>query len=278
MANAWSQAEIEATVADYFEMLRLELQGRPVNKTAHRQDLKRQLPNRNESAIEFKHPNISAVLIEMGLPYIAGYKPRFNYQHALVAAVETYLDNRSEFAQLFDQSARQIPSEPIAEQTGDIWETPPESRVRQVADDSPVHSPIRRDYVAEEARNQKLGEAGERFILELERTRLRRAGKDTLAERIEQVSATQGPSAGFDIKSYEEDGSDRLIEAKTTKYGKYTPFFITPNELRFSHDRAASYRVYRLFEFGPSPGIFQLCGAVEQHCALDPTEFMARLT
>lgn len=75
-----------------------------------------------------------------------------------------------------------------------------------------------------EARNQLLGEAGEEFVIRYERARLIQAGKDSLADRIEQVSSTVGPSAGFDILSFEENGSDRYIEAKTTKYGKNTPF------------------------------------------------------
>ena len=83
------------------------------------------------------------------------------------------------------------------------------------------------DYLGREARNQQLGEAGELFVINFERARLMRAGKASLADRIEQVSATEGPSAGFDIRSF-ENGSDRFVEIKTTKYGMYTPFFVTP--------------------------------------------------
>ena len=41
---------------------------------------------------EFKHQNISAVLVNMGLPYIDGYKPARNYQKAVLPkAIEDYL-------------------------------------------------------------------------------------------------------------------------------------------------------------------------------------------
>ncbi|MDZ7783568.1 MAG: DUF3883 domain-containing protein [Halioglobus sp.] len=121
-----------------------------------------------------------------------------------------------------------------------------------------------------------MGEAGEQFVLNFERARLIRAGKDSLADRIEQISATVGPSAGFDIKSFEENGTDRYIEAKTTKYGKNTPFFVTPNELRFSRDNALRYYLYRLFKFRDSPRLFALNGHVEDGCILEPSEFIAR--
>lgn len=41
------------------------------------------LNGRSPGAIEFKHANISAILIEIGFPYLDGYKPRGNYQELL---------------------------------------------------------------------------------------------------------------------------------------------------------------------------------------------------
>ena len=78
MPNAWSREEVEATVADYFAMLDKDC---AVSHTTKRnttgifQDL---LPGRSRGAIEKKHQNLSAVLIEMGYPYIDGYKPLGN--------------------------------------------------------------------------------------------------------------------------------------------------------------------------------------------------------
>jgi len=82
MNKHWSDSEVEAAVADYFRMLRLELTGQKYNKTNHRRALIEQLDNRSEGSVELKHQNISAVLIEMGIPYLDGYKPRFNYQRS----------------------------------------------------------------------------------------------------------------------------------------------------------------------------------------------------
>jgi hypothetical protein len=87
------------------------------------------------------------------------------------------------------------------------------------------HRPIGVNYLEVEARNRLLGDAGEQFAINFERARLIHAGKESLADKIEQVSVSVGPSAGFDIRSFETNGTDRLIEAKTTKYGKSTPFY-----------------------------------------------------
>ena len=39
MADDWSREEVEATVADYFDMLGQELHGQNYNKSAHRRRL-----------------------------------------------------------------------------------------------------------------------------------------------------------------------------------------------------------------------------------------------
>ncbi len=63
MPADWSRVEVEATVSDYLAMLASELASVPYSKTAHRQHLIQSLNNRTEQSVEFKHANISAVLI-----------------------------------------------------------------------------------------------------------------------------------------------------------------------------------------------------------------------
>lgn len=280
MTKHWSSSEVEIAVADYFHMLRLELTGHRYNKTAHRRFLRMQLNNRSDGSVELKHQNISAVLIEMGIPYINGYKPRYNYQRSLLpSVVSDYLKNNPEILQIIAADSEATPSTPSIEDFLSIWEAPPAlepHKASMVAEPGITYNPVGINYLEREARNQSLGEAGEQFIINFERARLIRAGKESLADRIEQISATVGASAGFDIKSFEENGSDRFIEAKTTKYGKNTPFFITANELRFSRDNASRYYLYRLFGFRESPRLFGLYGQLDERCILEPSEFIAR--
>src|SRR4051794_39791369 len=79
-------------VADYFSMLEAELLDEPFKKSEHRKTLAPKLRGRSEGSIEFKHQNVSGVLVDLGLPYIGGYKPRGNYQGILATEVEGYLE------------------------------------------------------------------------------------------------------------------------------------------------------------------------------------------
>lgn len=87
----WSDAEVLAAVEDYFDMLKMELAGREYNKTEHRHRLMLKLDGRSDGSVERKHQNISAVLQEMGLPFISGYKPLKNLQGALRPVVERHV-------------------------------------------------------------------------------------------------------------------------------------------------------------------------------------------
>ena len=86
----WTDEELDLIVAAYFAMLTDELAGRPYVKAQHRAALV-QLIGRSQGSVEFKHQNISAVLEELGLPWIIGYKPARNFQNALFGAIERHL-------------------------------------------------------------------------------------------------------------------------------------------------------------------------------------------
>lgn len=142
---------------------------------------------------------------------------------------------------------------------------------------TPNFSAARRDYLAQEARNRSLGTAGELFVLDLEVRRLHSAGKKALSERVEHVSLSQGDGPGFDILSFEESGRERLIEVKTTAFGKLTPFYISRNELARSQADSTCYQLYRLFGFREKPRLFALPGTITKRCTLHPVSYLARI-
>src|SRR6202046_4929515 len=86
----WQDDELDAIVADYFAMLAADLSGRPYVKSRHRAALMAQI-GRTHRSVEFKHQNISAVLDELGMPWIPGYIPKRNYQNAIFDAIDRYL-------------------------------------------------------------------------------------------------------------------------------------------------------------------------------------------
>ena len=51
----WSRLEVEAAVADYLEMLALELRGELFNKAEHNRNLARVLNGRTRGSLERKH-------------------------------------------------------------------------------------------------------------------------------------------------------------------------------------------------------------------------------
>lgn len=275
---AWTRLEVELAVTDYLRMLTLELAGQSYNKTAHRNLLKSQLIDRSDASIERKHQNISAVLLELGCPYISGYKPLGNYQQLLFEIVASAISESPLFDKAVMDAVQQVALLPLVSDFSGVVVEPPQfvlSASEPMVRDYIARKPIQCDYLTREARNQSLGKAGEEFVVEFERHRLRAFGMDKASEKVEHVSRTKGDGLGYDILSYETNGEERFIEVKTTSFGKETPFFVSNNELSFSKEYSKQFRLFRLFEFRRSPKLFQLSGAVDQNCRLDPVSYRA---
>jgi hypothetical protein len=279
MAKDWSREEVEATVSDYFDMLTKELRAEPFNKADHNRNLQKLLDGRTKGAIERKHQNISAVLIELGYPYIDGYKPLANYQGILRRIVEDRLAGAVPLHQAtavaVETEVREAPH--IDDVLSILVEPPSQEPESSLLYDKPqpIRAPVRRNYLEIESRNRSLGLAGEKLVIEFEQQRLWRAGKKDLASRIEHVSNSQGDHLGFDILSFELDGRDRLIEVKTTRFGAMTPFFASRNEVEISESRDDNYQLYRLFNFTRQPKMFTLGGSLRHTCRLDPIQYSA---
>lgn len=280
MSSSWSREEVEAIVADYFDMLTFQLVGQHYNKTDHRRRLQKILDNRPDGSIERKHQNISAILIALNCPWITGYKPLGNYQKLLAEVVEDRLKQSSSFDRAALAAVEMPAAVPKLDKFSGLMVEPPRlnhSAAEKVAKYSlgVSKSPVKRDYIEREARNSSLGLAGEKFIVEYEQWRLSAAGEENLAGKVEHVSATQGDGLGFDVLSYDVSGRERFIEVKTTSFGKETPFFITRNEMGFSKKEVERFHIYRLFDFRKDPRFFSFRGPVDQHCRLDPLIFQA---
>src|SRR5690606_19037395 len=97
------------------------------------------------------------------------------------------------------------------------------------------------DPAARDARNRALGKQGEELVLKHERIRLTAAGRDDLARKLEWTSEVHGDGAGYDIRSFNPDGTDRLVEVKTTNGAALTPFFLSENERAFSNERPEAF-------------------------------------
>ncbi len=282
MAEDWSLQEVAATVADYFAMLEHELRGEPYNKKEHNRRLQERLKGRSSGAVEFKHANISSVLIELGFPYIDGYKPRSNYQALLKEEVAARLEGHTSLASAAEVIVEApAPVLPVVRSLADILVPPPTSereRNRTYERPAPTLTPRRGiNYLERDAHNASLGKAGEAFALNVEHRRLWETGHRELAERIEHVSQTRGDGLGYDILSFEPDGRERLIEVKTTSFGVMTPFFASRTEVAVSAERPQQFKLYRVFKFREEPKVFVLPGSLRESCVLDAVQYRASL-
>ena len=279
MPSDWSREEVEAIIADYFAMLEAELSGWSYSKAQHRRLLVPLLKGRSEQSIEFKHANISAVLIKLGFPYICGYKPRSNYQGLLQEVVEDRLTKSKGLVDLAAIDVDKAATVPYVDDILRVLTEPPKLETHWSEIAEPEFRYVRRavNYLEREARNRQLGVAGEQFVVDFERARLIKAGQEKLAGKVEHIAESRGDGEGFDVLSFECSGAERLVEVKTTRYGRETPFFVSQNELVVSQSRSEQYYVYRLFEFRKAPRLFTLRGALSATCHLSPFTYYARV-
>lgn len=277
----WTEQEVGLIVTDYFDMLEAELLGKPFKKSDHRKALAPKLLSRSEGSIEFKHQNVSGVLVELGLPYIEGYKPRGNYQALLATEVEGFLEQHPGFLDKLASAPTLNPvqgQQIISPDFDQIIEAPPEKIISPSATNKPWLSRKARkiDFAERDAANRQLGKLGEQFVYDLERYRLNAAGRDDLAQKVVWASQEIGDGLGFDILSFDEaDDSERMLEIKTTGLGKFFPFLVTSNEVRCSEDIPQQYHLFRVFDFGRKPRLYILHGSLRELCQLDPVLYRA---
>jgi hypothetical protein len=108
-------------------------------------------------------------------------------------------------------------------------------------------------------------------------------GRPDLAPAVRHVSLIEGDGAGYDVASFNLDGSDRFIEVKTTRGGPETDFYISANEVAFSTKFSAAYALYRVYDFEPESGrgkywVKRGCLAEEPSVTLEPVQFVVRLS
>jgi len=250
-------------------MLRAELSRQPYVKSHHSAVLMQQL-GRTHRSVEFKHQNISAVLEEMGLPWIVGYKPKRNYQASIFGAIDRYLSANQEvvYHQLppivllaADDGATFVDAPKLEIQSTRPWQL--ERLVRKF-------DPVERDL-----RNRSLGRAGEEFVLEIEKKKFEKLQRPDLSKKIRWVSEEDGDGAGYDILSFDPDGRERLIEVKTTNGAARTPFFLSENECQRAVASAESWRLYRVHLFAQNPRIFQISPPLSEVLNLRPDTWRA---
>ena len=191
-------------------MLAAEIAGIAVNKAERNRALQATIP-RNRGSIEFKHQNISAVLLGLGQPWITGYKPKANFQGALVDRVLRWLDSHEDWLmprdlpnRVADADYGQMPFQgPTPERLIRYGVAPSQRNEPPLVDPEFMAAVGRKfDVAARDARNRALGMAGEEAIFADEQRQLRAAGREELARRTRWTSQEDGDGYGYDIASW----------------------------------------------------------------------------
>jgi hypothetical protein len=269
LGTPWQPAELDEIVTDYFAMLSAELSRQPYSKSAHSKALMA-LIGRTHRSVEFKHQNISAVLDELGLPWIRGYIPKRNYQGAILDAIERYLTASP--AILDRTPAAALPPEPASAifVPAPVPEPLPEPIPKRLRELVRKFDPVERDH-----RNRALGSAGEEFVVDLERKRLNDANRPELARCIRWVAREEGDGAGYDVLSFDNLSQPRLIEVKTTNGSARTPFFLSRNEFEVASEKPDQWRIYRVHLFASEPRVFTIAPPLDRLLRLRPEVWRA---
>jgi len=126
----------------------------------------------------------------------------------------------------------------------------PQCRNPRAGVSSPVYAGRTQfDHAEQDAKNRRLGRAGELAVIEIEIQSLLAFGRQDLADRLVDVAKVEGNGAGYDIKSFTPEGEEKFIEVKTTKGSAQTAFSVSSHEVRFTADHADRYYLYRVFDF-----------------------------
>lgn len=96
----WSETELEASVDAYLRMLKWETEGTKYVKSKINAELRDgPLSSRTKGSVEFRMQNISAVMLELGITWIKGYKPAANVGEQVKANIKQVILKRDEIGQ-----------------------------------------------------------------------------------------------------------------------------------------------------------------------------------
>ena len=136
----------------------------------------------------------------------------------------------------------------------------------------------KKDYAKSQRVNAETGKLGELIVFEHEKKLLSNYKID---KHVEWVSV-EDDNLGYDILSYDlKDGKvlKKYIEVKTTKSGKYEPFYISKNEMdKFkSNDNFVIYRVYDIDKNNHKAKFYEIKSLDENTFDVSPKDYIVKI-
>lgn len=103
------------------------------------------------------------------------------------------------------------------------------------------------DYLKLHEYQMHIGKLGEAYVYDFERKRLLDIGSEYYDD-VDNIPS-KDHNCGYDILSYDEDGTEIFIEVKTEAFDKGNDFFMTANELKKAKElisKGKKYYIYRV--------------------------------
>lgn len=265
----WTLRECEITADAYFKCLQQKLAGKKFNRQRSIDQVAAQI-SRTPGSVDYKFQNIDAALFSAQLPRL-NISVAKNAQKLLSYVVLDPLAPR--FAAVFSEAR----SASENDATSEVFVSIPiiEASILDRKRDVSSLTAVRLDFSRRDAENRELGNCGEEWVVKAEKKCLQIAGCHELANKVRWVSRDLGDGLGYDIDSFEPDGTPIFIEVKTTNQGRNAPFYISATELAVSERLRDKYRIYRLFEFSGATKVYVVPGPLSKTLKMRSTAYIA---
>ena len=126
------------------------------------------------------------------------------------------------------------------------------------------------DYQQRAQSNDAIGKLSEDFAVAFERWRLK--DHPDLLKKLRHVSK-EDDSLGYDIESFELDGTPRFVEVKGTLGPMESRFFLSANELACAQSRGEQYVILRVAQLQKGPICCEIRHPFDGKLELIPTEY-----
>ncbi|WGR90956.1 DUF3883 domain-containing protein [Bradyrhizobium sp. ISRA443] len=133
----------------------------------------------------------------------------------------------------------------------------------------------RYDPAAPDELNRSLGRAGEEMVFRFEFDRLCRAGRRDLAKEMDWPADRGEDHRGYDIRSFESEGEESLLEIKTTNGHARTRFWLSRTQYEVAAQNPSTYRIRRVFHFRNRAEMFDIKPPLDAGLWLIPDKYVA---
>ena len=285
--DMWSIEETNLVCDLYLHQLKSYLSEKKTLTPGHTREFLARKLNKSNKAVRLKMHHISSILVNSDLPYLETFKPFSRVDIDFVDWKETELIKKKllkeldtkEFIDLFITalSKSNYSTEITENNTFEKLPKPEVFEYNKTISQKTIRICPKINYVEREIKNSKLGEAGEKWVLDFEKRRLKNIGRGDLTDKVIWASKDIGDGLGYDIISYDKDGNKLFIEVKTTCLGKYSVFYLTEREIKTAAELGNDYLIYRVFDFDKETKIYKIENNIQEELNLIPNTYRATI-